>query len=286
MNIFAKVLQVGRNAFKSGRPLRYVSRACLVKSGLCTALTQRRRGYTLRFFPTIVNGAIHFCGQKHYQAEEDFIRSMLREGDCMIDVGCNIGLLSLAAKTAVGESGRCIAFEANPLIAHYARCNSELNGGSIDVVNAAIGDTPGLIFLSASSPDDVSFVLMQKPSSSYFTVAQHRLDDLIPEGRVRLLKIDVEGFELNVLKGSRSLLDRCDFIWLEICDSFLSRFGASATELIGLLHGHGFQLFQATFTDSYTLRVLPESAPHDFGSLSMYLAARPEHIFSGGPHDS
>lgn len=278
MNLLIKTQQVFRNALQSRRPIKYVSRSILVKSGLCSALTQKRNGYLLRFFPTIINGAIHFAGSSLYQEEEEFVKSLLRQGDWMIDVGCNIGLLSLAAKTAVGETGRCIAFEANPLIAHYARCNSIINGCGIEVVNTAVGDMNGLVYIPADSPDDESFVSQQKSLSQCYAVSQQKLDDLIPEGQIRLLKIDVEGYELNVLKGAGSLLGRCDFIWIEICESFLQRFGASASDLCSLMRENGFRLLQKLSSGKPDFREIYDFNTHDFSKLSMVLAARPEHI--------
>ncbi len=118
-----KIVRVFKNAFASGRPFRYLLRPFLVRSGLCALITQKRRGYSLKFFPTMINGALFFHGSGFYSHEEDLVRSLLREGDCMVDVGCNVGLLSLSAMQVLGRDAKCFAFEANPRIAAYARAN-------------------------------------------------------------------------------------------------------------------------------------------------------------------
>jgi FkbM family methyltransferase len=156
-----------------------------------------------------------------------FMDRVLRPGDWFVDVGANIGLFSLAAAKRVGRWGHVIAFEADPEIAEVCRCNSGMNGRrNIDVVGTAAGSASGEIeFLRhpkyrgssfAGSTDHHTRVVPEGFEPAIVPV--ERVDDRIPPGvPVRLVKIDVEGGESDVLSGMRSLLEHrmVDYIVIE-----------------------------------------------------------------------
>lgn len=266
-----------RNALRSKHPIKYVISRFLVRLQHEIPCLQHRDGYSLRFFPSRINIAIFFHGPSFYRDEERFVKSLLSPGDVFVDVGCNIGLLSLAAKVAVGADGRCIAFEANPVIAQYARLNSLLNGSSIEVVNAALGSISGLVSISVSEPDDEVFVKANPQSGTNLIVPVMRLDDLLSSISVKLLKIDVEGYELEVLKGAVTLLQSCEFIYLEICDRLSSRFGSSGDDILSFLSALGFSLY-IPFYSGDSLRCERVRPGHDFSVLHNYLASRSDMI--------
>ncbi len=92
---------------------------------------------------------------------------------------------------------------------------------------------------------------------------------------MRLLKIDVEGAEVGVLRGATSLLTRCEFVWLEVCQSFLSRFGSTEYELFDLLEGHRFSIYAATFSKAgYSFSPRDKENGLKNVNNSMYLAPK------------
>jgi hypothetical protein len=70
-----------------------------------------------------------------------------------------------------------------------------------------------------------------------------RLDDDLPPGPIRLMKIDVEGFEVPVLRGGRGALQRTSWIYIEVADGHQARFGHDARELLTILGASGFELW-------------------------------------------
>jgi hypothetical protein len=79
-------------------------------------------------------------------------------------------------------------------------------------------------------------------SADGITVAVRTLDSLVPNRNVDLLKIDVEGFELMVLRGAREALARTRAIYFEAWDRHFARYGYSFADLHDFLTLHGFTI--------------------------------------------
>jgi len=139
------------------------------------------------------------------------IKNLLREGDTFVDVGANIGLMSIFASSIVKASGKIVAFEPNPITFKILKSNIALNNlSNIETSDYAIGaktngakiyDRWDLNRGSASliKPENVSesYDIRVITLSNYFKVKQC----------IHLIKIDIEGYELEALKGAKDILD-------------------------------------------------------------------------------
>lgn len=145
---------------------------------------------------------------------------ILEDGDVVVDVGANVGIISAHASGLVGPAGRVIAIEPSP------RCLGDLHAvtaglGNVTVVEAALGDETGTVDLTGwDNPDHRglgSVVSGHRAglAENWFEgearrVPQIRLDDLLAEQlggepSIGLLKVDVEGYEPMVLEGAPNL---------------------------------------------------------------------------------
>ncbi|MFN7917809.1 MAG: FkbM family methyltransferase [Vicinamibacterales bacterium] len=136
--------------------------------------------------------------------------ALLRPGDTVVDVGANIGAIAVHAARVVGPSGVVVAIEPAPDNLGLLRENLARNGLShVQVVAGGAGPQRArrTLFLRGA----VSAVNSFYAESCYGTVSGTTevevapLDDLVP-GPARLVKIDVEGAELEVLEGMSRLL--------------------------------------------------------------------------------
>jgi FkbM family methyltransferase len=149
---------------------------------------------------------------------------ILRPGDAFVDVGAHVGYHSLLARHLVGESGRIYSIDPQPYNCAKLLANTELNGfTNIAVVTAAAGDSDGFIALKHQSRRDRSRLTLAGPGVNdgalTFIVPKITLSWLFETynlHRVTLLKIDVEGFELEVLRGARDEIGRVDNVVLEV----------------------------------------------------------------------
>lgn len=140
---------------------------------------------------------------------------MLAPGDLVLDVGANIGLMTVLMSKRVPE-GHVVAFE--PIVENrraLGRMIDHYDLSNVTVHQLALGDEDGE--LEMIMPEEAN-VRMQGLShvatdddeaGERYTVAVRRLDDVdLPPGRVAAIKIDVENHEVFVFRGARELLER------------------------------------------------------------------------------
>jgi FkbM family methyltransferase len=130
--------------------------------------------------------------------------NLLRDGMTFCDVGANIGIFTLLAARLVAPHGRVIAFEPEPKNAAILKKNIAINQyNNIDVIEKAVSETPGTceFHLSDFSGCHSLFPGNLKPQGQTLLVETVRLDSIPGMDRVDVMKIDVEGAELFVLRS-------------------------------------------------------------------------------------
>jgi FkbM family methyltransferase len=181
---------------------------------------------------------------------QEAIRDGLTPGAVFVDVGANVGFFSLMAARCVGPTGRVVAFE--PIAAHAAsiRSNAELNGLSIDVVEAAVGDRHGgrtRLWVS-EHPGGATISTTDVPPdvTGHIEVDQVTLDGLLDEGQLpvpSVVKIDVEGAELSVLRGATNLLSwHHPRVVVEVDDPTDAGLRWKRDAIVSELEHHGYQI--------------------------------------------
>ncbi|MEO8777885.1 MAG: FkbM family methyltransferase, partial [Rhodanobacter sp.] len=135
------------------------------------------------------------------------IQRILKPGDVFIDVGANVGLHTLAAARAMQGRGKIIAFEPFAETARLLEASVWLNGFSsiTEIHQAAVSTATGThsLYLGATSGHHSLFPLHSETpvASKTVEVPMVKIDDVVDEKQaVTLIKIDVEGAELQVLE--------------------------------------------------------------------------------------
>ncbi|APG13167.1 FkbM family methyltransferase [Bradyrhizobium sp. i1.4.4] len=213
-------------------------------SGLCRFITFGfPAGYRMRFYPSSMSAGL--WRNRNLRAEDaDFVGSYLQPGETFVDVGANVGQLSLAAAMRVARSGRVIAIEAHPRICKYLLGNIRLNGLTVEVHNTAIGSTEGELVFTDFRSDDMNFACATPPAGiAALRVPVRTLDSIVGNRAIDLLKVDVEGFEVDLLKGAAQTISNCRCLYIEDSELNLRRAGTSRAELYDRLTDHGFELF-------------------------------------------
>lgn len=169
-----------------------------------------------------------------------YLCSSLSPGQVFIDIGANAGYFSLLASRSVGESGRVLAVEPNPTMAKQLRQNIQRSGlTNIAIVEAACSDSVGVQELFVGNPYNTGNSSLS-PNNLAWTKSVRVgciTADLLLERhhfqRLDLVKIDVEGAELQVLRGMATVLKRLQpEIIIELTPSLLEGFSVT----VGAVH--------------------------------------------------
>jgi FkbM family methyltransferase len=189
-----------------------------------------------------------------WEAEVDaFFNKNVCAGSIVADVGAHVGIHTLGLAQRVGRDGHVFAFEPVPHVAALLRRHLQLNGlkERVTVVESAVGDTQGMttMFVNPTGLDPGnSFVdryyarrLKQLP------VRMGTLDEFFRNEGIRptLFKIDVEGYELRVLRGATELLGGSDWVTLAcaVHPWHLEQVGDSEGALFEMARGLGLKAF-------------------------------------------
>jgi len=167
----------------------------------------------IRFYPSSVSSTL-FYDKKFYEKDINLIKKYLKKGDIFIDVGSNIGILSIVASKLVGRTGKIYSYEPHPRIFKYLEGNIKLNNiKNIISRNIGIGSKSGNIYITNKIADDMNY--LSKDSINGKKIKVKKLDDIIRDKNIKMLKIDTEGYELEVLKGSKELLKNTKYLMIE-----------------------------------------------------------------------
>jgi FkbM family methyltransferase len=172
---------------------------------------------------------------------------LLGPGDHYVDVGAHVGYLALVARECVGESGRVLAIEPQPYNCSKIMINAALSGfANIVTAASAVGDRDGFVLLRDQAATDKARLSLAADGVNDGVVAFETpiatLDTLVERhamAPIKLLKIDVEGFELAVFSGAAKTLAQTENIVFEALPD-MDRGDGQAIR--ALLASHGFTL--------------------------------------------
>ncbi len=193
-----------------------------------------------------------FCESRTGRDELRYFLNRLQPGDTLYDIGAFRGAYGAAAKAAFGDKINVHLFEPIQANVEQIRIVSQLNNfRGFEIIGKAVGfgttNTGGLQTNDEMlRHDDLSdtFMRTEVPSIS--------VDAYIEESRTipSIIKLDVEGFELEVLEGARKcLLNNGPRLWLELHPNFLAAQGKQWESAIEALKTIGYRTI--TFFEDY-----------------------------------
>ncbi len=183
--------------------------------------------------------------------ETEIFRSLLRPGALVIDVGANFGHYALTAANAIGPKGLVIAFEPQPETFALLDANRKLlPQDNLLAVQAGLGAVDGSmeIHTDTANPGGHSFYdwnLRGTAGSSHLVPVQALdsfLSERVHDRAVNVIKIDVQGFEMEVLRGAVRTIERDKpAVLCEVTPEVLHRAGSGVEELLGFFRTLGYR---------------------------------------------
>ena len=185
-------------------------------------------------------------GDQYLEAELTVLSDLLKEirpDDVFYDIGADAGLYTVLVAAKVPNE--ClISFEPHPLRRESLQRNLERNDVEATIRTEALGNKSGNVKLNYALHTDETNEMVEAGSEG-FSVEVNRANNLIPEELPPpdVVKIDVEGAELSVLKGFGNIINNssCRVIYIEVHDK-IANFGGNKKELTSLLNQNGYKI--------------------------------------------
>lgn len=195
------------------------------------------------------------------------MRALLREGDTTIDVGANHGWYSLVMAHAVGRRGTVHAIEPLPVMTEALLANFDRNPSlEVHLHPVAVGAQDGELELHVF-PDlphgHASAATLGRRSYDIHRAPLRRLDSLLKGVRPDLIKVDVEGFEPEVLAGAQGLIvTGGEPMWLiEVNYETAAGFDRHPAAALDVLDKSAYALYRVE-EEGLVPDELPGEAPH------------------------
>lgn len=243
-----RMRSIWRSIRAAPSPLRRFWALTLKRSGLSQHFTWKHNGYRLRLYPS-AHTINHYSNPHNHDEDERLLEQLLKPGDFVVDVGANVGILTLAALQSISPGGKVVALEAHPVTFAYLQGNLALNrvgSSQVTALNLAAAAESGTIRFTDSGLDALNHVSLDGVG---IDVPSVRLDDLLADmlgdhGEIALLKVDVEGYEYEVFSGAQAILAHTRFVYFEYGQEWYARFGKSLIAVLDLLRPHGFDIYR------------------------------------------
>lgn len=214
-----------------------------------TSTAHIAEGITLKCHP-LCNGEFSVFKQDHeQQAEMEGFIQIITPGTQFLDIGSHWGVFSLVAMKIGGSGSRAICIEASDQAVKVLRENLCLNQVQdlVSVVNSACGEKVGeLRMLTTGAGGADYFVVPADERPDTITVPQVSADSVCESSRFQPthMKVDVEGFEEEVLRGARRVLSEFKpHLFLELHGDIIHRRGKSPEAVLDMLQEVGYSLW-------------------------------------------
>ncbi len=182
------------------------------------------------------------------------LKKLVDKGDVILDVGANIGITTLYLADKTGETGKVYSFEPDAYNYKQLKKNISLNSfRNVEAYNIGLGHESGSfkLFVVNTGNRGRNTILNEKEiaGKDFCHIKIGKLDVWVTEqkiSRLNLIKIDVEGFEYNVLLGAENSIKKFKpKLFIELDDNNLKYQGHSARELVSLLEKFGYKVYDS-----------------------------------------
>ena len=193
----------------------------------------------------------HYFGNSEPETFE-FMNDYLKPGMCVIDVGANIGLNAIWAARRVSPGGQVIAIEPDPSNFNRIVENiGESQGLPIQIYMAACGANIHQSLIVCHNSQDTSRSYVRTASAIEADPTRPKMQIVTIDGivsemnlpKIHYLKIDVEGFEAEVLRGSMKSLykNMIDIMQVELDNGMLQRNDSSVSDIVDAIQSAGYE---------------------------------------------
>jgi len=192
------------------------------------------------------------------RAEKKTLSGIVKPGMTVLDIGSNLGLYTILISKMVGEEGRVIAFEPDKRLFKHLQNNCLRNNCiNVDCYNNAVGSRTEIVELNVSTFNSGDNYVGSNKGDSFRVVQTCKsvdLDSFLPVLRFDILKIDIQGYEVEAMKGMQNVLEKNPnaIIYFELFPAGLKRAGFSAYIFTNWFISRGFKISKINSNETFT----------------------------------
>lgn len=216
--------------------------------------------------------------------EMNFIYNYLKKDDIFLDVGANIGAHTLMAASKI-KTGKIFSFEPSSKALRYLKENIQINNlnSIVTIIDKVVSDKNGLEKFIIGKHSEVDHIGEKDDQLHEMkTIPSIGLDKFLTEQKINyvdLIKIDVEGAELKVLKGLRGYLagGKVGMIIFEI-NSNCGIYGYSVKDMINFLEQYDFLLYSLDSKDKLSKLIVKNvDSLHTFNAIAVHQSKKAQY---------
>ena len=180
--------------------------------GETTVRVKKCRHGVFCYFPhdAFIGRSLDVYGE-YIEAEVETLLKLCRPGDIVVEVGANIGCDTVPIARHVGNAGRVVAFEPQRIIYQMLCANLALNAiWNVEAYQRGVGDTDkvmGVLAIDYTKPNNFGGMALREEIADREPVRVVSIDS-VKMKRLDLLKVDVEGMEIDVIHGAVDTIDQ------------------------------------------------------------------------------
>lgn len=225
------------------------------------------------------------CYSAHARNELAMIKSFVRDGDNILDIGAHIGTFSIPFAMFNNQLGHIFSFEANSQNYKLLCKNISANDFThvITPINAVVSEKKSA-FTMMTPPNANSGMYYFIPDTNNLATDLNTLnidkwhEDTCPDLKIHLIKIDVEGAEVSVLRSCQTLIEKYrPLLYIEVNPLALNRYGHTVDAIESILKPLGYHFFRNigksnSTNDSFTLTRLKklDESGHFFDTMAIH----------------
>lgn len=187
-------------------------------------------------------------GVHEYQSTQE-VKRIITPGMTILEIGANIGYYALIEATLAGKSGHLYAIEPSPSNFEALKKNLELNGiRNTYLHQAAFGEKRGKSKFYVYDRSNLSSFIKREDMGMQCTEVEVEiltLDDFLVGKEVDFVRMDVEGYEREILRGAEKAFaagKKPKYFFIEVHSDLLHMKGSSCKEILELLGGYGYDI--------------------------------------------
>lgn len=189
----------------------------------------------------------------HERNSTAYVKRIIKPGMRILEIGANIGYYAMIEARLAGENGHLYAFEPSPFNFDLLKRNLALNNfKNYDIYLSAVGGERGRAKFYVDSRSNLSGFIKRAgvEYADAIDVEIVTLDDFLKDKKIDFIRMDVEGYEREILKGAENAFRNGilpEYFFIEIHSELLHKKNSSAAEIISFLNGFGYEVAKSFY---------------------------------------